>query len=393
MAKNRTESTATAFVRTFAQVSDDQSRSTVWMLAVAMAVLAAWVCWAAWARVSLFEVSPEARVELDAAAYPVESPLEGRVVKSMLRVGPRVRSGDVLVEMDAVPNQLELQEERVREQGLRPELTRLQGQIAALEAAQLEDQQSARISAQEAENRVRESEIAAQASEQEYARSGKLYAEKLISDRDWEKATAETSRLQAVVATQRAAALRIPQDQIARDRERDVEVQHLRGNVAKLKAEGNADVAAVARLGYEVERRRVRAPIDGRIGEAAVLHVGAFLHQGEKLATIVPEGGLRVVAQYPAPAAFGRIRPGQTATLRLQGFPWAEFGTVSATVTSVAQEIRDGKVRVELAVDTNSNFRGQLQHGMPGELEITIERLSPLSLIARTAGQWLTGQP
>jgi hypothetical protein len=88
----------------------------------------------------------------------------------------------------------------------------------------------------------------------------------------------------------------------------------------------------------------------------------------------------------------GRIRPGQSATLRLEGFPWAEFGSVSAAVARVAQEIRDESVRVELAIDSRSTFRGTLQHGMPGSLEVVVERLTPLALVLRTAGQWLTAR-
>jgi len=205
-----------------------------------------------------------------------------------------------------------------------------------------------------------------------------------------EKAETEAGKQHALVATQEAAARRIRQEQATRDRERDVRVERLRGEIATLEAQRNSIAAEVERLGYEIERREVRAPVDGRVGEAATLRVGAGGELGDKLGSIVPAGDLGVVAQYPAPAAFGRIRMGQKGTLRLAGFPWAEFGTVSATVTRVAQEVRDGKVRVELALDAHSSFRGELEHGMPGTLEIVVERLSPLSLVLRTAGEWLT---
>ena len=56
---------------------------------------------------TLYEVSSEARVELDAAAYPIQSPLLGRVVEAHLRVGQTVQRGDVLVEIDAAPEQLQ----------------------------------------------------------------------------------------------------------------------------------------------------------------------------------------------------------------------------------------------------------------------------------------------
>jgi membrane fusion protein (multidrug efflux system) len=114
------------------------------------------------------------------------------------------------------------------------------------------------------------------------------------------------------------------------------------------------------------------------------------VREGEPLGSIIPDGQLMIAAQYPADSAFGRIRAGQDGALRLDGFPWAEFGAVPARVHRVAQEVRDGRVRVELRIQADSGFRGQLQHGMPGSLEIAVERISPASLVLRMAGQLLT---
>jgi membrane fusion protein (multidrug efflux system) len=187
-----------------------------------------------------------------------------------------------------------------------------------------------------------------------------------------------------------AAAGHVPQEQAARNREREVRIARLQGEIAALESQRATQQADTERLSYEIDRRRIRAPADGRIGEAINLQVGAVVPEGARLASIVPAGRLLVVAHYPAQAAFGRIRPGQPATLRLSGFPWAEFGTVSANVTHVAQEVRDGKVRVELALSEGSSFRGTLAHGMPGTLEVAVERVSPLGLTLRAAGLWLT---
>ena len=89
-----------------------------------------------------------------------------------------------------------------------------------------------------------------------------LRHEKLVPERDWEKAVDESSRLRATAETLRAGALRLPQEQAVRDRDRDVRVQRLRVDVAKLQDQLSGDLPSTARLGYEVERRRVRAPID-----------------------------------------------------------------------------------------------------------------------------------
>ena len=375
---------------TYSRLLADRGRSTARILLAALALVGTWSWLAARVQVTLYEVSSAARVELDAATYPIQAPLLGRVVEPRLRVGRVVRQGDVLVEIDAMPNRLQLRQEQVRAQGLAPELAGLRAQAAAEEIARAEEQSAARLSAEEAANRIREAETLARAAEAELARTRALVAEKIAPGRDLDRAEAEVSRMRAAVTTLESAARRVPREQATRDRERDVRLQRLYAGIAAREAERNTVQAGIERLGYEIERRLVRAPVDGRIGESATLRKGAVVQEGEKLASIVPDGRLLVTAQFPAYAAFGRIRMGQAATLRLDGFPWAEFGSVAATVARVAQEVREGKVRVELAIAASSDFRGKLEHGMPGTIEVAVERITPFALVLRTAGQWLT---
>lgn len=343
---------------------------------------------------TVYEVSSSARVELDAATSPVESPIQGRVVTTNLEVGRNVKRGDVLVEIDSLPDRFQLREQSVRAQGIQPEVLRLRAQIEDEERARSEEQHTARLSADEAAGRVREAETSARYAEDNLARVRALVRENLAPRRDLDRAESEARRLRDGVATLESAAKRVPQEQATRDRERDVRLEGLRAQIENLDAQRNTLTVGMERLGYEIERRRLRAPVDGRIGESQTLRVGAVVQSGEKLASIVPSGTLIVVAQFPSDAAFGRIRPSQAATLRLEGFPWAEFGTVSANVSRVAQEVRDGRVRVELAIDEGkSTFRVKLQHGMPGTLEVAVERQTPLALLLRAAGQSLTEHP
>lgn len=98
-------------------------------------------------------------------------------------------------------------------------------------------------------------------------------------------------------------------------------------------------------------------------------------------------GKLQIIAEFPPAAALGKVRPGQPAILRLDGFRWAQYGTVSARVSHVAEEIRDGKVRVELAVNSARPAEIPYQHGLPGSVEVEVERVSPAVLILRSAGK------
>jgi multidrug resistance efflux pump len=380
----------TAFARTYTRLLSDRSHHQIWTLGCAVVLLGGWFCWARWAQITLYEVSPRARVELDSATYPVESPLLGRVVQTSLRVGQVVHRGDVLVEIDPVPDQLQLRQQQAAAGGLGAEVKRSNAQIRDEEKARLEEQRTAAVSTEEAQNRVREAGATVEYAKAELSRMQRLQREGLAPERDVEKAAAELDRQRAAVAALESAARRIPQEQLTRERERDVRIARLHGDIAALQTQRNTVNAGIDRANYEIERREVRAPVDGRIGETAILRTGAVVQPGERLASIVPSGRLIVAAEFPANAAFGRIQQGQTARLRLDGFPWAEFGAVPARVSQVASEIRESNVRVEFEIQPGSGFRGKLEHGMPGTVDVAVERVSPLALVLRTTGQWLT---
>lgn len=383
----------TRFSRTFSRLLADHGKAQAWTSLASLLVLGGWSWWATCAHITLYEVSSQARIELDSATYPIESPLAGRVVQTNLRVGQSVHAGEVLVAIDPVAEQLQLRQEQAEVKGLEPELTRLRAQVVAEERARQEERKAATINEQEAQHRVREAEATVKFDEAELGREQKLLHEGLAPERDVEKAEAELRRQRANVAALESAVARIAQEQSVRDRERDVRVARLNGEIAALEAQRNTLNTGIERSKYEIERRELRAVVDGYIGETAVLRSGAVVQAGERIASVIPSGRLVVAAQFPAQAAFGRIRTGQTARLRLAGFPWSEFGVVCADVSQVAQEVRDGNVRVEFQIQPRCAFRGKLEHGMPGTVEVAVETVTPFSLIVRTAGQWLTAHP
>jgi hypothetical protein len=56
-------------------------------------------------------------------------------------------------------------------------------------------------------------------------------------------------------------------------------------------------------------------------------------------------------------------------------------------VERVANEPRDGRIRVELALRPFSRSRLPLQHGLPGLVEVEVERVTPAALVLRTVGK------
>ena len=376
---------STPFARTLRHLEPRRSRRIVWAAMTTVIVTTAWGVWATMAAVTVYEVSDRARLEVDRAPHPVDSPISGTVVESRLQLGGDVAAGDVLVRLDADAKQLSVREQQEKSIALAAELTALRAQAASLDRAREEGARAARALLDETRERLREAEAPARYARQELERLERLRAQLLISDHDFEGGRAEALRTSASADSARLSLVRIEQEQVARDRDRAAAIDQICGQIARLEGERRASQAALLRLRVEAERHVVRAAASGRLGDAAALRPGAVVQAGQRLALIVPGGDIIAVAQFSA-AASGRIRRGQRARIRLDGFPWAQYGTVDATVARVANEPRDGAVRVELAVAAESNPRIVLEHGLTGSVEVAVEHVTPLTLLLRTAG-------
>jgi membrane fusion protein (multidrug efflux system) len=380
---------STAFSRTLRSLNADGFGRPAAAISAAACLAGIWGAWCGLAHVTLYEITGNARIEVGRAVTPVQSPMTARVMSAQLTLGREVHVGDVLVELDSEPEQLQARELRARLAALAPQVQALRDQAAAEERAGAQERMAGRAAGDEARSGVREAEAPARFAENEEQRLSQLRASGLIPEREYQRGQAEAQRSRAAAETQQLAVLRLEEDQRTRQSDRATRLKSLAADIARLESEIPTIQASIARLEYEIERRRVRAPMTGRLGEAAVLRPGAVVREGEKLGAIVPDGRLAIVAQFPPPAALGRIRAGQTARLRLQGFPWMQYGSLNAKVTQVASEVRDNSVRVELAVDGQPPAGIPLQHGMPGTLEVEIERVTPAALVLRTAGRML----
>jgi multidrug resistance efflux pump len=120
---------STSFTRTVRALEADGFRRTLVVLGVAVVLLAAWGAWFLLAPVVRYEVTETARLEVDRAIYPVQSPLQGRVAATILELDARVETGAVLVELESTAERLQMEEERARIAAIEPQLRALEAEI------------------------------------------------------------------------------------------------------------------------------------------------------------------------------------------------------------------------------------------------------------------------
>ncbi len=366
--------------------NDGGTRSTITLVVLGL-LGAGWGAWLVLGVVTLHAVSYSSRLEAEREAHPVDAPVAGVVAATALQLDRTVERGEVLIELDGADGRLSLEAARAERDGLESSLLATRLELRLAEQLSGEERHAAGGRLAEARARNSEAEADARAAAAERARARWLFEGAAISAADWDRAQSAAEQRLARANAARAAVGRASWDARSRDTERRGREERLRRDLAENEGELRAAQARIAELEHDLALRRIAAPIGGRLGEVAPLRLGQFVKQGERLAAVVPDGHVRIVAEFDPEDALGKIVRGATARMRLDGFPWTQYGSVAARVQSVGREIRDGRVRVELTLDGPVPARVPIQHGLPGTVEVDVERASPIKLLLRLAGQ------
>src|ERR1043166_8865560 len=110
------------FSSTMSSLNADGFRRSMAGLLVVAVLFGAWTAWMFLSRVSRYETTDSARLEVDRAIHLIQAPYTGRVVKTNLVMGAQVSGGDLLVELDSNAERLQLEEERSRLRVLAPQV-------------------------------------------------------------------------------------------------------------------------------------------------------------------------------------------------------------------------------------------------------------------------------
>jgi len=351
--------------------------------------LAAWGAWFLLGHVTVLEFSRSARLEVQQAAHLLVPALGGRVRVNHLELGQAVAAGEVLLELDATADTLRLHEEQARAAGLAAQAAALRAEIVARRSAAGGDREAAHAALAGARARTREAATAAAFAADQARRLREENDAGSVAAVDAQRSGAEADQRRAAADAIGAEAHRIEAEAHARSAAQGADASSLRRMLAALDAEHRASQAVAERLALLVEQHRVRAPVAGRVAELRPLHPGEMVTAGQAVGSVVPGGALVVVAEFDPATALGRVHAGQAATLRLDAFPWAQYGVVHATVSRVSGEVRDRLVRVELTPRAPWPAGFTAQHGLPGSVEVSVERLPPAQLLLRASGHWL----
>src|SRR5215472_9813355 len=242
-----------AFSRSLRSLEADSFRGSIRALLVVGALLLAWAAWFLFAQISLYEVTDTARLEADREAHPVQAPVSGRVIATRLALGREVQAGDLLVELDAKPQHLELEEKRTQQAVLEPQLRALRDELTAEEKAWREERQAATTGLDEARARLREAEAAARFAQERAERFSSLLSAGLLSEIEFLRGKAEAQERRAVADSLQLALSRMEREERTRQSDRQAHIEELKRQINQLAGEKATTGASVETLRHEVE--------------------------------------------------------------------------------------------------------------------------------------------
>ncbi len=128
------------------------------------------------------------------------------------------------------------------------------------------------------------------------------------------------------------------------------------------------------------ERYLVASPVEGKLTFTSIWSVNQEVKTGELIATIIPVKESAIIAKaIIPPSGFGKVEVGQRVNLKLNGFPYMEFGMLKGKIKSISlvPEAKGYVAEIELSDGMTSSYRENLRfiQQMDGTAEIITKEM------------------
>jgi len=346
----------------------------LWAIA---ALLLGAIAWACIGEIEIVATAP-GRLIPDGRVKVLQT-IEPALVRAVhAREGQRVKEGDLLIELDPTLSQADLSSSQQRLQQNQQQMARLSlelkgqhlpqgfagetqpkllatltaGQLATIEAreaayeaklaearATVEEKTKAINSAEATHTKLR---INFELVGKRYQQSLALVKEGFFSEAERLKQQQEVVTLEHDLAAQiqtlaqlRAGLQEARHRQAAVEQERKVQILAEAEQAGK---EGMALQAEFAKAQQLNALKTLRAPVSGVVQSIAITTLGSAVSANQPLMTIVPENTPLIAEVSLSNNDIGYVRVGQAVELKLDSFPFTQYGTVAGTVKWISAD-------------------------------------------------------
>jgi HlyD family secretion protein len=365
-----------------------------------------------WASVSKVDEVAVAQGELIPSTHvqPIKALSGGLIGEVFVEEGDLVQAGDDLVKLDPTISEAEFRRLQQLLQSTHATIARLEAELEGGEntGSALQDQLLAsRLSEFAAEiNRQQGVVKAAQAELQklqvnfENAQVKEQSLEMLVTEGavprlDYLDAKNQVASLKAEISAKEQEIYQAQQElerlQASRKSEILTQIEQLQQEEVNLTEQ-------LVQAEEQRDRETVEAPVAGTVYDIQISKPGATVQSGEALLSIFPEGEELILEAKVLNRDIGFIKPNMEVKIKLETFPYQEFGILTGTVMKVSPNaIQEQEVGLVYPVQVKLEEKGvsingemvELAPGMSGTAEIIIRQKTILSfLIEPLIARW-----
>ncbi|MFN7330697.1 MAG: HlyD family efflux transporter periplasmic adaptor subunit, partial [Bacteroidota bacterium] len=199
--------------------------------------------------------------------------------------------------------------------------------------------------------------------EKEYQRSKNLHSDRVISDLDFEKSSLEFLRFQRSLEVSSNGLIqnKIRQNELLLKKSKLVDeyTHEINNNVIRLKELTQTISESLLLWG---SRYVVLAEKHGTLIYSSGMHEKMFVSSGTTVASIVPGSELaaKFVKAFAPSVGIGKIKKGHRSLVKIDGFPYKEYGVIETEVQLVSmipEKDKDGELVYEICLPLSDTLR------------------------------------
>jgi multidrug resistance efflux pump len=363
--------------------ADLNHRSWV-LVSLLVVLLCGWLLWLVFMPMTITKQA-NGYIEINQPLLTLVAATSGRVESVVIQTGDRVAEGQVLIQFNTEDEQQQIA-------ALNTALLKQREVLDAQHKTQVSEQQTLAIEIAALDKKINNGAAQVDTVKSQYEQQTKLVAA-------LGGATAAISKIEfqreQLLLQEIQERLLIRQQELA-SLKADAALLHereglLAARIAQANANHQALIAGVeAQLAEQLQRvkhKSLSVPVAAQVAEVMPLQKGQWIEAGQMLASLFPQGELRVVAQFKPTDAQGYLQSGQRANVQVDNFPWLQHGALAATVVQIEQAERQGSIRVLLALDAADAQRLPLAHGMSASIGVFTASVTPWQLLLQGLGQ------
>lgn len=327
------------------------------------------IAWAGLSKVDEVAVAPGEIIPSE-QVIPVRWDGGGIIQNIWVKEGQQVRKGDNLVELESKSSQAEV--------------VRLKKQADLIDA---DIKRATKATAESYRARIREAEIELlrsrdnlKAAQRDVNRLRGLVG--AIPRQDYEHAQDKAKDLVKTIASQQTKIRQLQED-------------YKSGNLSQLNQRREELETVKRQLEQAIvqrNRQKIQAPMSGKVYNININQGQSTVQSGEELLSILPDGKEPLLEVYLPNQYRGFVDAGMKAKIKVDAFPYQEFGIIDGTVVyvspnAIAKDKSSGKTVFPAKIKLNKlavRARGQnkqLTPGMTASGEIVMRQKTILSLL------------